>query len=290
MEIHTIQNKYIIQKCIGSGKFGKVYSGIYKKTNEQVAIKFEDNNAPFNILKREANILNMLNSNNCKYVPSVFWFGIYMDMKVLVMTYYNCSLDEYITKKTLSISQLNNIMIQMIQILESIHKHGIIHRDIKPQNFMLKSGEIYLIDFGLSTFYIDSNNVHILDKMNDCIVGTPKYISYNIHCGNTPSRRDDLISIGYLFIYLFNLKLPWENNIIDRENSNINYELTNELTELNTLHFKNIKRKELKSWDYIEPFCKSINYPIYEFLRICYMFEYNEFPNYQYLIEMFYIL
>lgn len=286
MENCIINNKYIIQKCIGTGKFGTVFRGIYKKTNEHIAIKFEDNTAPFNILKHEANILNMLASHNCRFVPPVYWYGIYNDMKAFIMPYYTCSLDQYIKIKQLSNGQLNNIITKMIEVIESIHEHGVIHRDLKPQNFMVKSGEIYLIDFGLSTFYIDSNSVHILDKQNDCIIGTPKYISYNIHCGNTPSRRDDLISIGYLYIYLLRIELPWANISIENNNNHNGVECMFP-NEIHTSNVKNIRRRELKSWDYLQHLCHNINEQIYEYLRVCYLFEYNELPNYTHLIDIY---
>jgi serine/threonine protein kinase len=280
MENHIINNKYLISKHIGSGKFGNVFEGMYKKTGDKVAIKIEDEHIPFHILKHEAKIMNMLNINNCKYIPTVFWFGNYSNQMCLIMTYYSCSLADYIKIKTISILQLDRIMVQMINILASIHKNGIIHRDIKPHNFMIKSGEIYLIDFGLSTFYIDCDNNHIPNKENDEIIGTPNYISYNIHNGNIPSRRDDIISIGYIYIYIYNKGLPWENMNIMND--------TNEYNELHILNVKNQKRKHLKLWENnIQSICKNINIKIYEYLGLCYQYDYNVMPYYTTLNDIF---
>ena len=128
------------------------------------------------------------------------------------MTYYDTSLYQYLqTNRDISIDKLNRIFLQCIVILESIHKLYVIHRDIKPQNFMLKNGELFLIDFGLSIFYVHENGEHIDESSHDAIIGTPKYISLNIHNGISPSRRDDLISIGYMYIFMFCRELPWEN-------------------------------------------------------------------------------
>jgi serine/threonine protein kinase len=62
-----IISKYIIQNKIGNGKFGIVYQGIYKKTNEQVAIKTEDSRTSIKLLKHEKNLLI-----NC-YVEHILW-------------------------------------------------------------------------------------------------------------------------------------------------------------------------------------------------------------------------
>ena len=88
----------------------------------------------------------------------------------------------------------------MINILEEIHNQGVIHRDIKTENFMLHNEEIYLIDFGLSSIFLDENMNHLHGKHNSSfIIGTPKFISIHVHNGKDPSRRDDIISLLYLY-------------------------------------------------------------------------------------------
>jgi len=291
MQDNIINNKYLIQNHIGSGKFGNVFNGIYKKTNERIAIKVEDINAPFQLLKHEAKIMNMLNINHCKYIPTVFWFGKFQNAMCLIIPYYSCSLEQYIKIKQINNSQLNYLMIQMINILESIHTNCVIHRDIKPQNFMIKSGDLYLIDFGLSTFYINQDSCHIPNKHIDDIIGNVKYVSYNIHNGHLPSRRDDLISIGYIYIYLHNHKLEWDNIIINKD-------LCIGIAELS--NYKNEKRKEFKSWGRLSEVCSNIQnqykmnsecdkikLSIYEYMQICYQYDYDELPNYNEINNIF---
>ena len=101
-------------------------------------------------------------------------------------------------------------MKKCLNVLKSIHQHGVLHRDIKPQNFMIKHDDIYLIDFGLSIFYIDENDRHIEKQDSENVVGTPKYISYFNHNGEPNSRRDDLLSLGYMILLLINGSLSWE--------------------------------------------------------------------------------
>jgi serine/threonine protein kinase len=275
-----IKNKYVVLDKLGSGKFGVVYLGVYKKTNEKVAIKTEDSRTPTKLLKHETNILKYLHEHGSRTTPTVFWYGIHLSNTCLVMTYYDCSLYDYIKNKELSTEKINAIMRAAIGILESIHKLFVLHRDIKPQNFMIKGSELFLIDFGLSTFYIDENGEHKSECSQKNIIGTPKYISFNIHFGNLPSRRDDLISLGYIYIYLYCRELPWDN-IQTNEIDNKIYD------ELSIEHPKNIRRSELKTLENVEPICLKISKNINSFINYCYGLKYKDSPNYGAIIETF---
>ena len=123
-------------------------------------------------------------------------------------------------------------MYRILEIIENVHENCVIHRDIKIDNFMILEHEIFIIDFGMATFYIDEDKEHIPYKEREYITGTPKYISINIHNGIEPSRRDDLISIGYLYLYLYYGNLPWSNITTNLLSSN--------LTNLHILNEKNM--------------------------------------------------
>lgn len=278
-KIREIANKYIIHEKIGSGKFGTVYAGLYKKTKknnncEKVAIKMEDLRTNAKLLKHETAILKYLYDHGCRTIPIVFWYGIYEDHTCLAMSFYDISLFDFIKKRELTAEQINKIMVAAIEILESVHKLFVLHRDIKPQNFMIKNGELFLIDFGLSTFFLRENGEHVIECSQESIIGTPKYISFYVHDGLLPGVRDDLISLGYLYIYLYCRELPWDvlqNNVLDNKI----------FTELSIEHPKNLQRKELKSWAYLEPISLKINQNIHRFLGHCYGLKYKDVPNYE---------
>jgi len=83
-------------------------------------------------------------------------------------------------------------------------------------NFLLKTNaqnisELYLIDFGRAKCFLDDKNRHCTIKTNEQIIGTTRYMSVNMHQGLTASRRDDLESLGYSFLFLYHGKLPWQN-------------------------------------------------------------------------------
>lgn len=276
-----IANKYIIYENIGSGCFGSIYSGVNSKTDVKVAIKMEPIDSSIRILKHETSILKYLYEHGSRDIPIVYWFGIHNNNSCLVMSLYDCSLYDYIQTKPLSINKINAIMVTLISILKSIHNKLIIHRDIKPQNVMLKNGELFLIDFGFATFYVDDCANHLIDDGNrQNIIGTPKYVSFHVHCGSLPSRRDDLISLGYMYVYLASRKLPWDTLVPSDE-------INSEYDETHILNYKNKQRAALKRFDSIRIACIEINKQIENYIKYCYYIQYDDLPNYDALIDIF---
>ena len=283
MELNNIviNRKFKITNNIVQGKFGNIFKCTHIKTNEYFAIKIENKSNTIKLLKNETTMINYLYGNGCRNIPSVIWYGNHNDHLCLIMPLYDCSLYDYIMKKTLSISQINNIILQCINIISSVHTNFVIHRDIKPQNFMIKNGELFLIDFGFSTFYVNQDKQHYsIDCSINNIIGTPKYISIHIHNGILYSRRDDIISIGYIYIFLLYKELTWDSyNYFLDDNSNL-------YDELHILHYKNQMRKHLKTLEYLETIFKTKNFELYNFLNYCYSIEFYEEPNYDHIISL----
>uniref|UniRef100_A0A6C0JZ31 non-specific serine/threonine protein kinase n=1 Tax=viral metagenome TaxID=1070528 RepID=A0A6C0JZ31_9ZZZZ len=250
---NIIANKYIVQQEIGRGKFGIVYKGEHVKHRTRVAIKMESNKSPYNTIKYEATILNYLYHNGCRAIPSVLWYGIHKDYKCLTMNYYDQTIEQYLksvmTKCASSpiyyLKQVIKLVVNMVAILGQIHNHQIIHRDIKPENFMIANGELHLIDFGIASSVSNLEEINT-EPNRDTIIGSPKYISYFIHQGYEPMYRDDLISVGYCFLYFVMGSLPWSNIVISENNTQQVYQ------EIHILHEKNQLRKKQKGWANIE--------------------------------------
>jgi len=313
-----INNKYVPTSQLGKGNFGTVFKGINQKTREHVAVKIEHIHSPAKILKHETTILNYLYRNGCRSAPAVYWYGQYKEQPCLVMPFYDCSLFDYSQKHKLSMNQINALMLNIFNMLENIHSHFVIHRDIKPHNFMLKNGELYIIDFGLAAIYTNEKGEHLPKKdTHDCIIGTPKYISINIHNGDTPSRRDDIISTLYIYLLLLFGYLPWSNiwsepeplGASERLNSvdvvegvkdrPFDYVENANVSELHISHYKNQIRKQMKELENMDNEFRgsisrmdiSYNDPnkftfdeiyvnIYKLLKYTYQLKYSEKPNY----------
>ena len=277
MDDTLIARKYRVVSKIGRGSFGQVYKGVSSKNGAPVAIKVDTQGS---MLKHETTILKYLYDASCRQIPAVYWYGQIGAHVGLVMSYYDGSLLDYLHSKPLTDSKLNNIIVQYIQILESIHKQFVIHRDIKPQNCMIKQGELFLVDFGMATFYIDEDQHHVSDATDaDTIIGSPKYLSYYVHRAHSPSRRDDMISLGYMYLFLLHHRLPWENLDDDPDE---------ELSELYILNGKNQRRMLLKEWATLAPQCREVGPSFEAYMRVCYALDYDEQPNYHSCVQFFY--
>ena len=112
--------------------------------------------------------------------------------------------------------------IQMIDRIEWVHDKLIVHRDIKPDNFVMGRGDsahiVYLLDFGLTKKYWSSHlNSHLKFTINKKLTGTARYASINALRGCEQSRRDDLEAIGYVLLYFLRGSLPWQGLKMDKK-------------------------------------------------------------------------
>lgn len=273
MEDIIIGNKYKLLNQIGEGSFGKIFEAEHILTNDRVAIKIEKKDVK-SILKHEANIY--YKCKNIKEIPTLRMFGTESNYNYIVMDLLNTSLDKLRENKggRISLIETLSMSIQLINCLEKLHTIGIIHRDLKPENIMtsMRENNYYLIDFGIARYYINENREHIPITYDKKLIGNVRYASLNIHSGIEPSRRDDLISLGYIFIFCLKGELPWQNLKI---NSNLSKEE------------KYIIVKKIKETTSLVDLCCNIPYEFLSYMSYCYSLEFEEIPNYNYIRSLF---
>jgi len=268
-----IFNKYKVIKKINSGFFSDIYLGInLKDNNKYIVIKVEPKTVSKPLLETEANFTNILKGFG---IPEVLSFGRIKNFNVLVEPYLGKSLKDIFIeqKKRLSLKDICLISMQIIQRIEWVHTKNIIHKDIKPDNFLIGYEDqsiIYLIDFGLSMIYRSSKTgKHRIFSFTGKFIGTMRFASINALRGAMQSRRDDLESIGYMIIYFMKGKLPWD--MISGKNN------------------KEIYRKtyNIKKFIHIKDLCEDLPVQIFEYMKYVRQLEFCQTPDYNYLINLF---
>ena len=262
----VVEGKYKITSKLGEGSFGKIFKGINVNSDEEVAVKIEKS-SDSSLLKTEAKIYKLL--ENTIGVPRLRSYGQEGNFNYMVMDLLGSSLEELRIScgGKLSLKSVLAIGIQLLKRIESIHEEGIIHRDIKPDNFLIKpeTNMVYMIDFGLARRYLNKKEQHITLNQGRKLTGTARYASVNVHLGLTPSRRDDLESIAYVMLYLLNGKLPWQAiKCSDKEK-----------------RYEQIGKEKLNSvpWTHFE----TSPGEFILFLKYCRGLDFDEDPDYNYL-------
>lgn len=135
----------------------------------------------------------------------------------MVMDLFGQSLEDLFVNNGRRFDLKTTLMIgyQMIQRIEFIHGKGYLHRDIKPDNFVVgrgkKSSKVYIIDFGLAKRFLLKDGSHIPYRDNKNLTGTARYASLNTHLGIEQGRRDDIEGIINVLLYFVKGALPWQN-------------------------------------------------------------------------------
>ena len=265
--------KYRTIKKLGEGSFGKVYKAEYK--GEYYAAKFEERNKGQNLLQNEANIMSYLKG---PYIPAIQSYGYSGEYNVLVMQLLGKSLEELINKlKKFSVKTSSLLIYQMISIMKFIHDRHIIHRDIKPDNFLMglnkKNADLYLLDFGLSKKYRSPRTLvqYPYIKKNK-LTGTARYASIHALEEMEQSRRDDMESIGYVIMFFLRGQLPWQGLKVKSKEDKYRKILD--------------KKKETSS----KTLCANFPDEFREYVEYTRKLSYEEEPNYEKYKNKFYNL
>ncbi|KAL7140335.1 hypothetical protein ABFS83_09G113900 [Erythranthe nasuta] len=269
-----VGNKFKLGRKIGGGSFGEIYLGTNIQTNEEVAIKLENVKTKHPQLVYESKLYKLLQGGTG--IPNVRWFGVEGDYNVLVMDLLGPSLEDLSSfcSRKLSLKTVLMLAEQMINRVEYIHSKSFLHRDIKPDNFLMGLGkrahQVYAIDFGLAKKYRDSTtHQHIPYRENKNLTGTARYASMNTHLGIEQSRRDDLESLGYVLMYFLRGSLPWQGLKAGSKKQK----------------YEKIREKKLSTS--IEALCRGYPSEFASYFHYCRSLRFQDKPDYAYLKKIF---
>ena len=274
-----IFGKYKINKKIGIGSHSIIFSGININNKELVALKIQKKGFIINEnIEKEAYYLLQLKGYG---VPRIISFGHIGKYNVLIEELLGESLEDLFKKnknkeKVIILKDMLMTGIQLIDRIEYIHSNNIVHLDIKPSNFVVGYKDpslIYIIDFGLSKKYKSSRTGrHIIFSKRKYFQGNIKFSSVNNMRGIVSTRRDDLESIGYMLIYLYESKLPWEK-----------IEAINKLEIVEKIFY-------IKKQISMNTLCKNLPKEMTEFMVYIKSLKFDEKPNYNYLKNLLEIM
>ncbi|GMP90629.1 hypothetical protein CsSME_00041664 [Camellia sinensis var. sinensis] len=271
---HVIGGKFKLGRKIGSGSFGELYLGVNVQTGEEVAIKLESVKTKHPQLHYESKIYMLLQGGTG--ISSLKWFGVESEYNVMVIDLLGPSLEDlfnYCNRK-FTLKTVLMLADQLINRVEHVHSRGFLHRDIKPDNFLMglgrRANQVYVIDFGLAKKYRDlQTHKHIPYRENKNLTGTARYASVNTHLGVEQSRRDDLESLGYVLMYFLRGSLPWQG------------------LKAGTKKQKYDKISEKKMLTPIEVLCKSYPSEFISYFHYCRSLRFEDKPDYSYLKRLF---
>ena len=258
LNIIMLANKYKIIEKIKEGSFGIIFKGENVRTSDLVAIKFEPKDIDKKTLKNEAKIYQYF--GRIDGFPQLKWFGTNENNNYLVMDLLGVSLSEMINYyKAFCLKTVLRLGVQIIKRIQILHERFLLHRDIKPDNFLSGLGKatnkLHLIDFGISKRY-DYDGVHISEAKIHKLIGTPNFVSLNVHNGIEPSRRDDLESCIYIIINMLFGELEWFNKKDTDEIYDLKYKLqfideVPSFIKIMLYYVRNMKFEETPDYEYV---------------------------------------
>ena len=267
-----IFGKYSLKKLIEKGSFGEVYMGTNILNKKNYALKIEKINKDDYVLKEEAYTLLLVKGPG---IPSVISFGVSGKYHILVEELLGDSINKIFNKnkKKINLKDTCMLAIQALERIEYVHSKNYLHRDIKPGNFLVGNpdkSQIYLIDFGNAKKFRSSKTGKLLsNNERRRIYGTALFLSFNVLTKGETTRKDELESLGLLFIYLHQGFLPWSNIKVKSPRDAVKYIVSIR---------QNISLEEL---------CSKMPREMYEYMNYINKLNFVNKTNYSFLRSLF---
>ena len=210
--IQQIANRYRIESLIGQGGMADVYKAYDTILNREVAIKvlrtkLAEDAMTLVRFQREASAASRFNHPN---VVDIYDVGESDGLHYIVMEYIRGrTLKQLIQQRgALDVSEALDIMKQLTSAVMMAHQNQIIHRDIKPQNVLIKDdGTAKLTDFGIA---VANDSVQL--TYNNAVMGSAHYLAPESAQGKEPNPKIDIYSLGIVFYELLTGEVPFKGN------------------------------------------------------------------------------
>lgn len=270
MEIR-VGGKFRLIEQINQGAHAEIWKAINILDNSFYAVKIERDRKKKDQTVREAKVYDALKGTPgfCK----VWWYGFEGKDSVIVLDLMAKSVEDMVRDvKALPLEFVAKVAVDMIDKISFLHSRNIIHRDIKPDDIMVKdegSDELFLIDFSLARTFKDSQGRHIPYAEGKPFLGTARYASINTHLGIPQTRRDDLECLGYSLLYMLRGSLPWQG------------------VRAFTKKEKYQKLTEKKLSMIIEVLCEGLPIQFTQYFQYVRALKFDERPEYYYLRDLF---
>jgi class 3 adenylate cyclase len=204
-----IGGKYFIEKLVGEGAYGKVFKARFAQDGKPVAIKVLPEDA-FVFYSREAQVLRQLQP--FPYVMEILDAFVDPQGLCIVMPYIeHGSLQTYMNKlhgESLEPGQVISLMHELLAAIEHAHSREVIHRDVKPQNILLRAGtDGVLTDFGVA-YAVESTG-----RSSTLTAGTSGYIAPEVTSGRFDNTID-IYSAGVVLYKMLGGEFPMDLNTL----------------------------------------------------------------------------
>ncbi len=218
----TLNRRYEILEELGRGGMGAVYRSYDKLTGMTVALKrvivapeqLEFNSKSGNIefriaLVQEFQTLATLRHPN---IISVLDYGFdEQGQPYFTMDYLQEAVPITQSADGQPIATRIDLLVQMLQALEYLHRRGVLHRDLKPDNVLVQDGQIRVLDFGLAVAQDDAQQIN---DESDVVVGTLAYIAPEILKGSAATIQSDLYAAGMIAYEVFSGDYPYRTKTV----------------------------------------------------------------------------